>query len=257
MSEAKRVPSYLLELAAAGELPVEERRSVVERAASEGAAADPIAALERDAQETLGRLPPERFAAEIARRVLSPRRPRRRGWILVPALTAMSAAVVGGLVRPRPASPPVTAPDETRVKGLAPHLVVHRRTPAGAERIGPGTPVRPGDLVQLGYVAAGQLYGVIVSVDGGGAVTRHWPIDGARAAALESGREVLLPESFRLDAAPRFERFFLVTSERPFDVAGALESARALAARADSGNAPLPLPPGLHGADVLLPKESR
>jgi hypothetical protein len=96
-----------------------------------------------------------------------------------------------------------------------------------------------------------------VSVDGAGGVTRHWPVDGTLAAALESGREVLLPESFRLDAAPRFERFFFVTSTQPFDVSRVVDAARALAARPDARDAALPLPPGLAGCDFVLPKEIR
>jgi hypothetical protein len=256
MSDPNRVSPYLVELAAAGELAPAERARIL-RLAGPGEGREAITEIDRDARETLARLPPERFAAEVARRASPPPRRRWLGWALLPLLATASAAALGGLLLPQPKSTSGASRDETRIKGLAPHLVIHRRTPLGAEQIRPGTLVRAGDLVQLGYVAAGHAFGVIVSVDGAGSVTLHWPIAGAEAAPLESGREVLLPESFRLDAAPGFERFFLVTSDRPFDVAGALGSARALAARADSGNAPLPLPPGLRGADFLLAKESR
>lgn len=247
-----REGGYLVEVAAADELPPGERAAALDAAAFGGG--DPAEAFRRDAEATLARLSPERVAAEVARRAAAPPR-RRTAWLAVPLLVTAAAGLVAVVV-PRGALPPPAAPEGIRVKGLAPRLVVHRRTPGGAEVLSPGATAHPGDLVQLGYVAAGRAYGVIVSLDGTGAVTRHWPARGEAAAPLESGREVLLPESFRLDAAPRFERFFLVTSDRPFDVATVLTSARALAAGADAREARLALPPELAGVDVLLAKET-
>jgi hypothetical protein len=263
-TERRQETEYLLELAAAGELPEEERRRVLAAAPRPPAGGDPVAALARDAAATLARHPPERVVAEVTRRAAAAR-PRRRRWLLaLPVLAGVAAALVAAVALPRHGAGPAAddARDTVRAKGLAPRLpgprlVVHRRTAAGAERVVPGTAVRPGDLVQLGYVAGGRPYGAIVSVDGAGGVTRHWPVGGAMAASLESGREVLLPESFRLDAAPDFERFFLVTAERPFDVGRVLEAARALAARGDAREAALPLPAGLDETDVVLPKERR
>ena len=118
-------------------------------------------------------------------------------------------------------------------------------------------PARPGDLLQLGYVSAGEGYGVVVSIDGRGEITRHLPAEGARAAALTPGREILLPESYRLDDAPAFERFVLVTSPRAFSVSAVLDAARAVAARGEARDAPLPLPPGLAEASTLVVKELR
>jgi hypothetical protein len=126
----------------------------------------------------------------------------------------------------------------------------------GAERIAPGAPARAGDLVQLGYVAAGRRFGVIVSLDGRGGVTRHWPLDGARAAALTMGREVLLPDSFRLDEAPHFERFIFITSDRPFEIARVLDAARELAGRPDARDARLPVAPGLAETSLVVSKET-
>jgi hypothetical protein len=54
---------------------------------------------------------------------------------------------------------------------------------------------------------------VLVSLDGAGNVGVHLPPAGStRAASLEVGREVRLPFAYRLDRAPAFERFFLVTA---------------------------------------------
>jgi hypothetical protein len=251
--------AYLLELVAAGELPEAAAREVLSRAAAAGDG-DPLRRLADDDAATLVLLPAERVAAEVTRRAAA--RPAPGRWLLAaPVLAAAATAALLLVITARPGWPPAEGSDPgadtSRVKGLAPQLVVHRQTRGGTERVAPGTPVQAGDVVQLGYVAAGKRYGVIVSVDGAGGVTRHWPRSGTAAAELESGREVLLPESFRLDAAPRFERFFLVTSDRPFDARDVLSAARALAARADAHDAQLPLPAGLGETDVVLAKELR
>lgn len=257
--DAKRTPEYLIELAAAGELDPDGRRAVLERAASQRGEADPLAPLARDDAETLARLPPDRVAAEVARRAeREPPRARHRKWLLIPVLAAAGAAASVLLVPPA-GDRGSSARDEdgTRVKGSAStHLVVHRRTRSGAEVVAPGAPARPGDLLQLGYVAAGG-FGVIVSIDGRGGVTRHWPSEGTEAGALTSGREVLLPESFRLDDAPSFERFILVTAERPFEVARVLDAARILALSPEAREARLPLAQGLSEASFVVRKEIR
>jgi hypothetical protein len=252
-SDRNPTPDYLVELARAGELASEVRREALQHAGRE-AGADLLARLARDDAATLAKLPPERVAAEVARRAGRPRRSRAR-WAFVPLLAASAAAalVLSPAAPVREAARPPE--DGVRAKGHgATRLVVHRRTRSGAEVMAPGARARAGDLVQLGYVADAP-YGVIVSIDGRGAVTRHWPLDGDEAGALTSGREVLLPESFRLDDAPAFERFILVTAGRPFEVAGVVDAARILAARADARVARLPLAPDLSEASLVVSKE--
>src|SRR5690606_17549820 len=56
----------------------------------------------------------------------------------------------------------------TRLKGLEPTLALFRRTPRGAEPLKPGAAVRSGDVLRIGYRAAGRSFGAIFSVDGHG-----------------------------------------------------------------------------------------
>jgi hypothetical protein len=257
--DSQRTPDYLVERLAAGDLPAAEARAIRARLEGEPGGPERLAALAADDAATLLRHPPEVVLAEVRRRAerearLRAERNERRpvAWKLLPVL-AVAAAVVVALpfVRRGP------EPEGEILKGLAPQLVLHRRTASGAELLGPGASGRAGDLIQIGYVAAGAPYGAIVSIDGAGAVTFHLPSAGAEAALLTSGREVLLPESFRLDDAPAYERFFFVTGARRFPVADVLDAALALAARPDATTAPLALGEGLVQASVLLVKESR
>jgi streptogramin lyase len=109
-------------------------------------------------------------------------------------------------------------------------------------------------VLQLAYQAAGARYGVVVSIDGRGAVTRHLPEEGEVAAALERGGAVALAHAYQLDDAPGYERFFLVTGERPFDVAPVVEAARWLAAAGQARAGALTLPGGLEQRAVLVVK---
>jgi hypothetical protein len=112
-------------------------------------------------------------------------------------------------------------------------------------------------LIRLGYRAAGRGYGAIVSTDGRGNVTLHLPASGGRAATLKAGGTVLLSFSYELDDAPRWERFYLVTANQPFEVEPVRRAALEVA-RAGSETVPprLPLRRGLDQSVFSLTKES-
>jgi hypothetical protein len=126
-----------------------------------------------------------------------------------------------------------------RIKGLAPSLAVYRRTAQGSEKLADGALARAGDLLRVGYVSAGRDYGLILSLDGRGVVTRHLPVDGNVAVALRNDGTVLLDNAYELDDAPAWERFYFVTADEPFDVGPVLAAAQRAAAAAPR------LPPSL------------
>jgi hypothetical protein len=182
-----------------------------------------------------------------------------------PPAAAVHSSAPAVAARPSPGSAPATAkrPGDTsgdRIKGLRPSLTLFRKTPSGSEVLADGDGARPGDVVRVGYNASGRRYGVIVSLDGRGSVTRHLPAQGRSSAALEPGDVVLLAQAYELDDAPAWERFFFVTADEPFDVAAVEDAARrAAASRAESASAPLSLglPKPLEEWSFLLTKERR
>jgi hypothetical protein len=149
--------------------------------------------------------------------------------------------------------------DETRLKGIAPHLLVFRKTTAGAEELRPGSVARRGDVLQLSYAAGDARYGVIFSVDGRGTLTWHVPAGyggGPRSAPpLDAKGPVVLPSAYELDDAPGFERFFLVYASRPFDVSEVEPVARALSRRPAGDRGVLTLPRGLGQFSLLVKKQ--
>lgn len=105
-----------------------------------------------------------------------------------------------------------------RVKGKSSALFVYRNENGKAVRLSNGTKVKEGDILQLSYVCADPEYALIISVDGNGVVTSHFPEDSTDSALLEKGGEFPLSYSYKLDDAPAFERFYLVTSDTEFSL---------------------------------------
>lgn len=251
------VPDLLLERYRLGELSAAESAALRERIAADPALAARLAALDASDAEVRERYPAVEMARMIRARASvegarAPRLARRALWLAPAAaliLVAVALAPLVGRLRPAPVD---------GVKGPGPTLVVHRKTPTGSELLETGAAARKGDLLRVGYRAAGRRFGVIVSVDGRGTVTQHLPPGGEKAEALAQGETALLPFAFELDDAPSWERFYLVTSDAPFDVAP-VRSAAAAAARVPGPGKPpaLALPAGLSQTAFALRKESR
>jgi hypothetical protein len=263
------IPDALLERYRLGELPADQAARISERAVAEPDTRERLEAL---AQSDAAMRDAE-TSSRLARRV-SERLTRGREWP-VPAwgwrawagaagaaavlVVTLSGAGAGWRFWPLSTDGPdqgSTAPD--RIKGDSAALLLFRKAGASSDRLTDGAAARPGDLVRVGYRASNALFGVIVSIDGRGAVTRHLPVEGASAIPLQPGEPVPLPDAFELDDAPRWERFFLITSETTFDVEPVVAAARRAAADAAGGarDAPatLPLPAGFDQTSFLLRK---
>ena len=226
------IRDWQLERYQLGELVTEEARAVQDALARDEGVRARLQGLEESNADLLQRYPPGVAANAIG--TANPGGPAA-AWgaetpRVRPVLAAAAAVVVMG------AAAAALAPrifqgreptDVIRVKGLPPHLLVYRKSPAEqVERLESGTLARDHDQVQLAYQAAGRRYGVIVSVDGRGVVTRHLPVSGAQAVLLKPGPPVPLPESYELDDAPAFERFYLITAEEPFPIERVLTAVR-------------------------------
>ena len=180
---------------------------------------------------------------------------RRRQWLRPFVFAGGLAAVAIALVATLPGLPTSNLATE-RSKGAPldrPGLAVYRRTPAGSERLADGDVARAGDLLRLGYASAGRSYGVILSIDGKGAVTMHLPPSGEEAAHLGQDKLVLLDAAYELDDAPRIERFYFITAARPFKIAPVLAAAQ----RASASPGVLALPAGFEQVSFAVQKEVR
>jgi hypothetical protein len=151
--------------------------------------------------------------------------------------------------------------DQTLVKGIPAvdlsktQLLIFRKSDDLVEIMADREWAKTGDLLQLAYVAAKESYGVILSIDGRGRITLHFPAEKGGATELEQHRESLLPNAIELDDAPDFERFFFVTSREQIDVEDVLKRAENLAKDPKQiPQAVLDLPDGLKQYTILVLK---
>ena len=259
MPQKQTVSDLLLEQYSLGELSSDQERLVRAEVERDESVRQRLAAIAQSSAEILADYPPERIVPAIKERFLSEERaarPRR-----MPALAwALPAAAMVVLIFSLVMMRERVVPSETRLKGLSTHLNLFRKTPTGgAEELRSGAAARRADVLQISYTAGEAKYGVILSVDGRGAITWHVPAGypgGSRAApALDMQGQVILPSAYELDDAPGFERFFLVYAAAPFEVGDVERAARALAARPGAAEREmLGLPRSLGQYSLLLKK---
>lgn len=261
------IPEPLLERYRLGEVSEAERAAVEE--ALTGADRDRLQALDADDAAILERYPPRVMALEIARR----RAAGRRRWVAPTigsaAVLLGAAAALGIALQASPGStdglaeagfqeaPADDGLFEVRAKGEARVLVYARSSPDTP--LDEDATARAGDTIQLALNPGADRFAVLVSIDGRGVITRHLPVAGAQAVAVEPGRTVALPRAYTLDDAPAFERFLLVTGAAPFPVSDVLIGAGDLTDRLNPRDSELPLPDDLdlHVHDFVLHKVSR
>ena len=259
-----RIPDLLVEQLMLDELPPEQARRVRQQLEDDG---DPrIAELRRSDEEILSAHPPDLVARRIRNRLervhdhappgLVGAEPaaRRIGWWWIATTVAVAAAIaLAWWIGRSDATTPDTgsvhgekiavgpdAPDTTRIKG-DPAISIRKQEGSRGTLLSPGDTVKPGDALLVSYRSGDWPHGVIVSLDGAGEVTLHFPADASESTALQHGGSVPL-HTFELDDAPGFERFFIVTSSEPIEVERVMESVRALGRGPDPASAELPQP---------------
>jgi hypothetical protein len=258
-----RVPDIILERYRLNELPPHDSDCLTDRLEHDPQLRDRLDALARSDDELRGSAMAETLDDRLriaAARAPETRRTTRRAaafWAL-PACAAMAAIVLIVVARTPASGPAVSSlPDGDRIKGPGAVLALYRRTAGGSETLADGATARAGDLVRVGYRAAGRPYGVILSIDGRGIVTVHLPPAGDRAAPLDRGATVLLDGAYELDDAPQWERFYFITGDTAFRVAPVVDAAHRAAGDHASRPAALALPHGLEQSTFSLQKEAR
>ena len=106
-----------------------------------------------------------------------------------------------------------------RIKGMQASLEVWKKTGDSAVQMVNLGEASEGDEIQLRYRVPQKCFGMLFSMDGNGTITMHMG-DGSKAIELEPGKMTTLPFAYKLDNAPKFEKFFLLTSEKAFEIDG-------------------------------------
>jgi len=252
VNKEKHVPDWKLERYLLDELPRQERRQMEQELQRDPDLRAELEKLRQSDRQILSTYPAEQAISQILKKAAlarpqpTARRRWRLAWVAAPALALalLLLVILPPILQRRLAiSENSKAGEYTAIKGderpvpKAPDLLLYRRGPDGDQILPDGATARTGDLLQVAYSAAGRTHGVILSIDGAGTVTLHFPAKENGDTALRSGRNILLPQSYELDRAPRFERFFFITATAPLPVAAILEKARQLADDPDNAMA--------------------
>lgn len=232
------VSEYYLERYALGELPDEEGKEIRRLSSSIPEIQAALEDIKSSDQDILALYPPLAVKASLMTQLAET---SKKPFPLKRVLTISSAAAVLTLILVLPLlkqKPPIIYPDTeqdvTLVKGIPKvdlsktQLLVYRKMQDQVEILTDGKHASPGDLLQLAYVTAEEPYGIILSIDGRGAVTLHFPGSQGESTKLELNKQSLLPNAIELDDAPKFERFFFLTSKSPIDVDDVLREAQNL-----------------------------
>lgn len=256
-----KLERYLLE-----ELPFEEMEQIRQDAATDQRLSQRLQDLRQSDGEILVRHDPVRMSRQIQRQLHGPAAldlTPRGSWLrrlslpmAAPAVALVAIFALLPVLRSERQGEQVESPlrgSAIRIKGSASQLILHRKTYSGTEPLADGTEVRAGDRLGIQYRVAEASHGLILSVDGRGAVTRHFPDAGDLAAPLEPGTPVQLDFSYELDDAPEWEKFYLVTSPQAFAVDAVMEAASVRARRETSSDS-LELAPLLKQSIITLRK---
>jgi hypothetical protein len=267
---------YYLERYILGELPGEDAQKIRQQASTNPKVLAALEDIESSNKSILLRYPPAAVKEKLLGRLAEiPGAEKERGRLTritpLQRLLFVSSAFAAALllfVLVRPSLKRGGIPEELRggeeysqAKGTEvpdlskTQLLVYRKNKERVEMLTDGSLSKTGDLLQLAYVAARAPYGVILSIDGRGKVSLHYPAEQGEATDLTQNKRVLLPNAIELDDAPLFERFFFFTSASPIDLAGVLEKAKTLAAdpeRAREGK--LELPKGIDQNSITILK---
>lgn len=121
----------------------------------------------------------------------------------------------------------------TRIKGDETKIYLYRKNKSDIEILSDKSKAWTNDLLQIGYFTAKECYGIIVSVDGRGTVTLHYPKPGKNYVMMTAGKNVLLDSAYELDDAPAFEKFFLITGDGNINVDSVLKKMKLFAMSRD------------------------
>lgn len=196
-----------------------------------------------------------KISQEAAIPINRSKRPQsRRLWqVLVPLMAAACASfVLYQTIQPKETFN--SGLDNILLKGVTTPLLVFQQTPQGDKPLQDGDSIHSNDVIQLAFHADNFSYGIIISLDGRGTLTWHFPSDPAGDQKLARGKRVTLKQAYKLDDAPRFERFYFIRSQQHIDVDAIIAASKRIQPDKDTAPAALPLDPSLNQFSFLLQK---
>lgn len=237
------IPDWKLEKYLTGDLPAEEMREIRDMEATDEIFAGRVKMMREDNAAILKKLPFEKLSEKMD--AMSARAGASKNGagnvvnfrlVKFAAAAALVLAVVSvALFSQRELTAPAVEGNgaqvmdvamvtevensmgDTRIKGLDARMEVWKKNGDSAVQMSNLDEAHEGDEIQLRYSVPEKCYGLLFSMDGNGTLTMHMA-EGNKAIALEPGKMTTLPFAYKLDNAPKFEKFFFLTSRDTFEL---------------------------------------
>ncbi len=229
MTNVKQISDFKLERYLLGELPEVEMAALRKREAEDELFAARVKMMREEGERFLAENP---FSALEDKLENDQRSVERSLWLRVAAVLVVAFGIFSVVVLNRQTeivneSSATSGMDVamadvdngTRIKGMTAGLEVWKKMGDSAVQMVNLGEAREGDEIQLRYRVPQKCFGMLFSMDGNGTVTMHMG-EGNRAVELEPGKMITLPFAYKLDNAPKFEKFFLLTSGEMFEFNG-------------------------------------
>lgn len=229
MTDVKQISDFKLERYLLGELPEVEMAALRKREAEDELFAARVKMMREEGERFLAENP---FSGLEDKLENDQRSVERSLWLRIAAVLVVAFGIFSVVVLNRQTeivneSSATSGMDVamadvdngTRIKGMTAGLEVWKKMGDSAVQMVNLGEAREGDEIQLRYRVPQKCFGMLFSMDGNGTVTMHMG-EGNRAVELEPGKMTTLPFAYKLDNAPKFEKFFLLTSGEMFEFDG-------------------------------------
>lgn len=229
MTDVKQISDFKLERYLLGELPEVEMEALRKREAEDELFAARVKMMREEGERFLAENP---FSALEDKLENDQRSVERTLWLRVAAVLVVAFGIFSVVVLNRQTDivndastasgmdvAMADVDNGTRIKGMTAGLEVWKKMGDSAVQMVNLGEAREGDEIQLRYRVPQKCFGMLFSMDGNGTVTMHMG-EGNRAVELEPGKMATLPFAYKLDNAPKFEKFFLLTSGEMFEFDG-------------------------------------
>lgn len=230
MKKLNNISEIYLEKYILGELPQEEMLRIENEISQNTFLAEKINTIKKSNDNILKEYPSEYFENLIEQKSKSkilnsntqkkekffPKLTKKSSVLAAAVLCCMTAIFIL-FINPFNGTQENIIQNGTRFKGDSRKLFIYKKTDSGTELLKPGTHVSQNDLIQVAYFSANDRYGMIISIDGNKNITLHYPGEN-KNTELKTKKTIPLENSYKLDNAPEYEIFYLITASKPIDI---------------------------------------
>ncbi len=210
----RKIPDIVLEQYILGELSSEKMRDIKSLIDSDNFLRNRVKLMEKSNNDFLNKYPfsKTRIPSIISAGHKKRNHSRFRKIFIVPSAALALAACTLLFIKVSPFFDPID--NSVIIKGNAENLFLYRKNGNQADILKNGDAAKKNDILQIAYQIPKDRYCIIFSIDGNSSVTLHYSSSDKSAPEDSAPGKIFVPESYQLDDAPYFERFFMITSDK-------------------------------------------